>query len=109
MAPALRARLWRTAPLALLFLAGCRGPESAAERFRDMALQSAYEIGQIEMDCPQATPTITSSAAMQPKADPQAFAVPQLEYTVDVAGCGATRTYLIMCREDGGGCAPTGR
>ncbi|MGE3294593.1 MAG: hypothetical protein AB7I59_15620 [Geminicoccaceae bacterium] len=77
------------------------------ERYRDMALQSAYEIGQVEMSCPEATPRITSGEAVQPPDGTQAVQIPQLEYTVDVAGCEATRTYLIVCREDGGGCAPT--
>lgn len=92
---------------ALLALAGCQDPEPPAKRYRDMALQSAYEIGQVELSCPDATPTITSSETVQPTAGTQSFQAPQLEYTIDVAGCGATRTYLIACRQDGGGCAPT--
>lgn len=90
----------------LLFLAGCQSHETPTERYRDMALQSAYEIGQVEMSCPEATPTITSGETVQPPVDTQDFQAPQLEYTVDVAGCGTTRTYLVVCREDGGGCAP---
>lgn len=98
----------RTAGLAaaaLLTLAGCQGQEPAAERYREKALQSAYEIGQVQMSCPDATPSMTSSQTVQ-KADPQGLALPQHEYTVAVAGCGASRTYLIVCREDGSGCAP---
>ena len=57
------------------------------------------------MSCPDATPSMTSSQTVQ-KADPQGLALPQHEYTVAVAGCGASRTYLIVCREDGSGCAP---
>lgn len=89
-----------------LLLAGCAAQEPAAERYREQALQSAYEIGQVEMSCPEATPSMTSSQTVQPKADPQGLGLPQHEYTVDVAGCGASRTYLIVCREDGSGCAP---
>jgi hypothetical protein len=97
---------WITAGL-LLLPAGCQTDQPPAERYRDMALQSAYEIGQVELSCPDAMPRITSGEAVQPPDGTQAIQVPQLEYTVDVAGCGATRTYLIVCREDGSGCAPT--
>jgi hypothetical protein len=91
----------------MLLLAGCQSHEPAAERYRDMALQSAYEIGQVEMSCPDATPRINSREAVQPPDGTQAISVPQLEYTVEVMGCGETRTYLVVCREDGSGCAPT--
>lgn len=91
---------------AALLLVGCAGQESAAERYRQQVLQAAYEIGQIQMSCPDATPTITSSETVEPPADPQTFQPPGREYTINVAGCGADRTYLVVCREDGSGCAP---
>jgi hypothetical protein len=96
---------WRVAG-AVLVMSGCQSHEPAAEHYRDIALQSAYEVGQVEMVCPEATPTVTSSEAMPPTADTPAFQALQLEYTVAVEGCGSTRTYLILCREDGSGCAP---
>lgn len=99
-------RTTRVTAGALLLVAGCQSHDTPTERYRDTALQSAYEIGQIEMDCPEATPTITSGERFEAPPDPPAFRASQLDYTVEVAGCGASRTYLIVCREDGGGCAP---
>lgn len=92
--------------LAGLLLAGCVAREPAADRYREQALQAAYEIGQIQMSCPDATPTVTSSEIVQPQGDLGTVQPPQREYTIDVAGCGADRTYLIVCRENGSGCAP---
>jgi hypothetical protein len=89
-----------------LLLAGCAAQEPATEHYRERALQAAYEIGQIQMSCPSATPSVTSSQTVRPQADSETFQSAQHEYTIDVAGCGADRTYLIVCREDGSGCAP---
>lgn len=96
----------RSGLLAALLLAGCAAPEPAAERDREQALQAAYEIGQIQLSCPDATPSLTSSEIVQPGGDSGTLQPHRREYTIDVAGCGAQRTYLIVCREDGGGCAP---
>lgn len=101
-----RVRKMRAGLLGGLLLAGCAAQEPAGERYREQALQAAYEIGQIQMSCPEATPTVTSSEIVQPRADSGTLQPARREYTIDVAGCGADRTYLIVCREDGGGCAP---
>ena len=50
----------------ILLLAGCAADEPAAERYRGDALQAAYEIGQVQMSCPDATPMITSISAARP-------------------------------------------
>ena len=95
--------------LALLVLAGCAA-QPEAERYREQALQAAYEIGQVQMSCPEATPTITSSQTAQPPPnDAQTNQAAQFIYTANVAGCGENREYLIVCREDGNGCTPTAR
>ena len=74
------------------------------------APQSAYGIGQIQMSCPQATPTITSSQTVEaPAGDAQAGQDSQFVFTAGVAGCGASREYLIVGREGGSGCAPSPR
>ena len=101
----MRARL-----MVCLLRAGCAAQEQATDRYREQALQAAYEIGQVQMSCPEATPTISSSETIQPPAnDAQAYPGLQLVYTTNVAGCGASRQYVIVCREDGSGCAPAAR
>ena len=90
--------------LALLALGACRGPEPAAERYREQALQAAYEAGQIELSCPEATPRVTAQQVTQP---PGALGR-RFTYTVEVAGCGGDTELLIVCTEDGAPCAPQG-
>lgn len=95
-------------PIAVL-LAGCAA-QPAAERLREQALQAAYEMGQVQMACPDATPTITSTQLVEPPAG----GVPgasgrEFIYTANVAGCGDTREYVINCHEDDGACSPSAR
>ena len=87
--------------IGLLILAGCQSKDSAD----GAALQTAYELGQIEMSCPGATPTITSREVVQP-VDANAPTAARVGYTVSVAGCGESRQYSVTCADGGGPCSP---
>jgi hypothetical protein len=87
--------------IGLLMLAGCQSKDSADAA----ALQTAFELGQIEMSCPEATPTITSREVVQP-VDANAPTVARVDYTVSVAGCGESRVYSVTCADSGGSCSP---
>ena len=88
------------AAVAPMVLGGCQSGENADAA----ALQTAYELGQIEMSCPEATPTITSRDPVQP-VDPNAQPAPRVDYTVNVSGCGESRVYVVTCADGGGPCS----
>lgn len=95
-------------PVAIL-VAGCTA-QPPAERLREQALQAAYEIGQVQMACPDATPTITSTQLVEPTAGGAPGASGrEFIYTANVAGCGDTREYVINCHEGDGVCSPSAR
>jgi len=62
-----------------------------------VALQTAEQRGQFELDCPSAKGEILSSTVLQ------AIlwgGVERAEYTVGVLGCGKRSVYIVICPQD---------
>jgi len=95
--------------LAALTAAGCASQGQFLDGKQGMAVQTAVNRGQFEMNCPAATGTVLSREVVQP-AMQGAFVggLQRAEYTVGVAGCGKRTTFVVICPEEGDGCFATG-
>jgi hypothetical protein len=95
--------------IAAFAAAGCMTQSQFLAGKQSMAMQTALNRGQFEMNCPQATPTLISQEVVQPAL--QGFyvqGIQRAEYTVGVAGCGDRKTYVVICPEGGDSCFAAG-
>ena len=81
--------------LAGLVVAGCQTDAQILAAEQATATQAATRRGQFEMSCPKAAGTILSSNLLQPVVW---GGLERAEYTVGVEGCGARRTYIVVCQ-----------
>ena len=85
----------------LSVLAGCQSEQQMLASGEGIALQTAEQRGQFELDCPSAKGEILSSKL------PQALllrGMGQAEYTVAVSGCGKRSVYVVICPQDASIC-----
>jgi hypothetical protein len=74
-----------------------------------MAVQTAVSRGQLELNRPDARPTVGSREMVQPPTvGPLVQGVPRAEHTIGVAGCGQRTTFVVVCPEGGDGCFAAG-
>jgi hypothetical protein len=88
-------------------LSACQSDAQILAKEQDVARDAALRRGQFELNCPQATATVLSSVMLQPIAW---RGTERAEYTVGVSGCGAQKTYVVVCPLDTSACfAASGR
>jgi len=103
-----------TKGLLLLMLAGwalqgCASQTQLLDTKQGMALQTAVNRGQFEMNCQSATGEIISREVVQPALQgPWVNGIQRAEYTVGVTGCGKRLVFVVVCPETGEGCFATG-
>ena len=77
-----------------------------------MAIQTAVERGEFDLNCPDAKGTVLSQETMQPQVTGawggDAVGLLRGEYTIGVDGCGKRKTYVVLCPEGGTGCFAAG-
>jgi hypothetical protein len=96
--------------LAVLVAAvGCANRQQMLDQSQAMAMQTAVNRGQFEMNCSSATGVIISREVVQPVLQgPFVNGIPRAEYTVGVEGCNKRTTFVVVCPQGGGGCFATG-
>ena len=88
---------------------GCMTQSKFLASRQTIAMQTAVNRGQFEMNCPQASGTIISQEMVQPALQgPWVGGLQRAEYTVGVSGCGDRKTYIVVCPEGGDGCYAAG-
>ena len=95
---------------ATLAVSGCVSQAQFLNNMQPMAIQNAENRGRFELNCPNATATVLSREVVQPVLEGPfvGAGIQRAEYTVGVAGCGARKTFVVICREEGDGCFAAG-
>lgn len=89
--------------------AGCAGQAQFLADNQEMAMQTAVNRGQFEMNCRQVTPSLISREVVQPALQgPFVNGIQRAEYTVGVSGCGQRTTFVVICPQGGDGCFAAG-
>jgi len=99
------------AVLALTLAAsGCVSQAQFLNNMQPAAIQNAEARGRFELNCPNATATVLSREVVQPVLQGPFVGggLQRAEYTVGVAGCGARKTFVVICPEEGDGCFAAG-
>jgi len=99
------------AVLALTLAAsGCVSQAQFLNNMQPAAIQNAEARGRFELNCPNATATVLSREVVQPVLEGPFVGggLQRAEYTVGVAGCGARKTFVVICPEEGDGCFAAG-
>ena len=96
--------------VALLTVAGCVSQTQFLNNMQPAAVQNAEARGRFELNCPNATATVLSREVVQPALQGPFIGagLQRAEYTVGVAGCGARKTFVVICPEEGDGCIAAG-
>ena len=89
-----------------LTAAGCVSEAQFLNNMQPAAIQNAEARGRFELNCPNATATVLSREVVQPVLQGPFIGagIQRAEYTVGVAGCGARKTFVVICPEEGDGC-----
>ncbi len=92
-----------------IFMTGCVSQTQFLDSKQNMAMQTAVNRGQFEMNCPEATGTLISREVIQPALQgPYVGGIQRAEYTIGVAGCGKRSTFVVVCPDGGEGCFAAG-
>ena len=95
--------------LVVLAVAGCVSQESISGQQTSDGDADCRESRAIEMNCPEATPTVISREVIQPALQgPWVNGIQRAEYTIGVAGCGKRTTFVVICPDGGEGCFGAG-
>jgi len=105
----MRGRTWCAMLAVALILDACATQSELLNQSAPMAMHTAVVRGKFEMNCPEATAEILSQEVVEPAIQrPMLGGVQRLEYTVGVSGCGARKTFVVICPEGGEGCFAAG-
>jgi hypothetical protein len=105
-------RCFLLAVIAVFATAGCQTQQQMVQGQQGMAVQTALNRARFDMNCQSATGQVLSTNVSQPEIQGtfrSAYGVQRFVYTVGVTGCGQRRTYIVVCRQDGGCFAAPGR
>jgi hypothetical protein len=95
--------------LMLLTMVGCASQAQFLNSQQPLAMQTAVNRGQFEMNCPSATPSLISQEVVQPALQgPFVNGIQRAEYTIGVSGCGQRKIFVVICPEGGTGCFAAG-
>ncbi len=96
--------------IALLMVSGCApSQQQMLNNSQAMAVQTAVNRGQFDLQCPSATGIVISREVVQPALQgPWVNGIQRAEFTVGVEGCGRRKSYIVVCPEGGGGCFAAG-
>ena len=95
--------------IALLTVPGCVSQNQMLDNAQTMAVQTAVNRGQFDMQCPSATGIVISREVVQPALQgPWVNGIQRAEFTVGVEGCNRRKSYIVVCPEGGNGCFAAG-
>jgi len=96
--------------MAAVAVTGCVSQNQFLNNMQPMAVQNAENRGRFELNCPNATATVLSREVVQPVLEGPfvGAGLQRAEYTVGVAGCGARKTFVVICPDGGDGCFAAG-
>jgi hypothetical protein len=84
---------------------GCQTQQQMIQSQQAMAIRTAVNRAQFEMNCPSATGSVLSTNVIQPVLNgPLVQGTYRTEFTIGVRGCGQRKTYIVVCPQGGTGC-----
>ena len=91
-------------------VSACVSQAQMLDNMQPMAMQNAEVRGRFELNCPSATATVLSREVVQPVLQGPFIGpgIQRAEYTIGIAGCGARKTFVVICPEEGDGCFAAG-
>jgi len=93
----------------LLVLTGCASQSQFLDNNQSMAMQTAVNRGQFDLNCQQVSPVLISREVVQPALQgPFVNGIERAEYTIGVEGCGKRHSYVVVCPDGGTGCFAAG-
>jgi hypothetical protein len=88
---------------------GCASQSQFLDNKQAMAVQTATNRGQFELNCPSASGVVLSKEVVQPALQgPVVGGLQRAEFTVGVSGCGKRTTFVVICPDEGDGCFAAG-
>ena len=88
---------------------GCASQSQFLDSKQGIAMQTAVNRGQFDLNCPRATGVVISREVVQPALQgPWVGGIQRAEYTIGVQGCDKRHTYVVVCPEGGEGCFAAG-
>jgi hypothetical protein len=86
-------------------LTGCASEAQFLNNMQPMAVQNAEARGRFELNCPSAEATVLSREVVEPVLQRPFIGagLQRAEYTVGVSGCGARKTFVVICPDGGDG------
>ncbi len=96
--------------IALLTVSGCApSQQQMLNNSQAMAVQTAVNRGQFDLQCPSATGVVISREVVQPALQGRwVNGIQRAEFTVGVEGCGRRKSYIVVCPEGSSGCFAAG-
>jgi hypothetical protein len=89
--------------------AGCATQQQFLQSKQNMAVNTAMNRAQFEMNCQEVTPTVISREVVQPALQgPWVNGIERAEYTIGATGCGKKMMFIVICPEGGEGCFAAG-
>jgi hypothetical protein len=101
---------WLLGLIPALGVSACVSQAQFLDNMQPMAMQNAEVRGRFELNCPAATATVLSREVVQPVLQGPFIGpgIQRAEYTIGIAGCGARKTFVVICPEEGDGCFAAG-
>ena len=91
--------------VASLIAAGCASQQQFLDSRQAIAVQTAANRGQFDMNCPSAVGQVLSREVTQsPFQGPAMMGEQRGQFTIGVEGCGQKRVYQVLCPMGGDGC-----
>jgi hypothetical protein len=104
-----RSRVILMAAIVAAMAAGCATQQQFLQSKQNMAVNTAMNRAQFEMNCQDVTPTIISREVVQPALQGRwVNGIQRAEYTIGATGCGKRMTFIVICPEGGEGCFAAG-
>jgi hypothetical protein len=97
------------AAIFLTMAAGCATQQQFLQSKQNMAVNTAMNRAQFEMNCQNVMPTIISREVVQPALQgPWVNGIERAEFTIGATGCGKKMMFIVICPQGGEGCFAAG-
>ena len=95
--------------LCAVALAGCVSQAQFLDSKQGMAIQTASNRAQFELNCQETNATVISREVVQPALQgPFLNGIQRAEFTIGVRGCDKKAMFIVICPDGGEGCFAAG-
>ena len=90
-------------------LTGCVSQTQFLDNKQGMAIQTASNRAQFELNCQETTATVISREVIQPALQgPWLNGIQRAEFTIGIRGCDKKAMFVVICPDGGEGCYAAG-